>query len=79
MRDSVRKRNEFDFDNFYKLHFFKIIMTVFILIKHYTRFDVPRNAPGIYAFRVNRERERVSMCVFVCSLYWCDRRRINEV
>lgn len=43
---SHRKRNEFDFDNFYKLHFSKkkkekkknkIIMTVFILIKHYTR------------------------------------------
>lgn len=41
---SLRKRNEFDFDNFYKLHFSekegeenKIIMTVFILIKHYTR------------------------------------------
>lgn len=45
-RDSVRKRNEFDFDNFYKLHFFKIIMTVFILIKHYTFDDANNESAG---------------------------------
>lgn len=70
MRDSVRKRNEFDFDNFYKLHFFKIIMTVFILIKHYTRFDVPRNAPGItHSEWKGRKRDRERECVCSCVHY----------
>lgn len=31
------------------------------------------------AFTHSEWNESVCMCVFVCSLYWCDRRRINEV